>query len=93
MFLIFDHELVFNISIKSLFLFLETEEGFIKVHLTKSGDSVTAMNENKEDNSQILTTDNSDGAVTFSNIRELYQVIIIDLIELSYFKKIYVSLI
>lgn len=76
---IFDHELVFNISVKNLFLFLETEEGFIKVHLTKSGDNAPAVNENKEDNSQILTADNSDGAVAFSNIRELYQVIIISL--------------
>lgn len=84
---IFDHVLVFSISIKNLFLLLETEEGFIKVHLTKSDDNAPAINENKEDNSHILTTDNSDGAVTFSNIRELYQVIIIHLIELSYFLK------
>lgn len=53
----------------------ETEEGFIKVHLAKSGDSVPVMNETSLDNSEILDTDTAAEAVTFSNIRELYQVL------------------
>ncbi|KFM70783.1 Folliculin, partial [Stegodyphus mimosarum] len=57
----------------------ETEEGFIKIHLTASEDEIIpAINDScyKSDNS--LTSgeeDSFDGAIAFSSIRELYQVL------------------
>lgn len=54
----------------------ETEEGFIKVHVAKAEDhTIPSKNEgDKVDGSQIPGAESVDGEVTFSNIRELYQV-------------------
>lgn len=57
-------------------IFIETEEGFIKIHLTKSGEDSSNIAEisDKLENSCILGQEGATDDITFSSIRELYQV-------------------
>lgn len=57
-------------------LFIETEEGFIKIHLTKSEEDSSDIAEisDKLENSCILGQEDVTDNITFPSIRELYQV-------------------
>ncbi|GFY13147.1 folliculin [Trichonephila clavipes] len=57
----------------------ETDEGFIKIHLTKpdvdSSNDISDLSDKLENNHISSEEDTSKGAVTFSSIRELFQVL------------------